>query len=72
MITGTSPGTSMMTVTTSKSTAGGSHTILVTGKDAANVAPSNGSQTLTLTTAAVIQHVMVLFSGEPQHRQSFP
>ena len=61
VITGTSPGTSMMTVTTSKNTAGGSYTILVTGKDATNVAPSNGSQTLTLTTAAGIQHVVVIF-----------
>src|SRR5208282_865119 len=60
-ITGTAPGTSTLTVTTSSSTPGGNYTITVTGSDASNAAPSNGPQGLSLTTAAVIQHVVVIF-----------
>ncbi len=60
-ITGTAPITSMMTMTTARNTPGGSYAILVTGKDAANVAARNGSQVLLLTTVAVIQHVVVIF-----------
>ncbi len=60
-ITGTAPGTSTLTVSTSSSTPGGSYTITVTGSDAKSSAPSNGPQALKLTTAAVIQHVVVIF-----------
>ena len=61
MITGTTAGTSTLTVSTSISTPGGSYTITVTGSDAKNLAPSNGPQALNLTMAAVIQHVVVIF-----------
>ena len=60
-ITGAAPGTSTLTVSTSSSTPGGNYTITVTGTDASNSAPSNGPQALSLTTAAVIQHVVVIF-----------
>lgn len=53
--------TSTLTVSTSIDTPGGSYTISVTGTDANNLAPSNGAQSLTLTAAAVIQHVVVIF-----------
>jgi phospholipase C len=52
---------STLTVSTTISTPGGSYAVSVTGKDTNNLAPSNGSQPLTLTTAAVIQHVVVIF-----------
>ena len=61
VITGTAAATSTMTITTSRSTPGGSYAILVTGKDAANVGPRNDPEVLVLTTAAVIQHVVVIF-----------
>jgi len=60
-ITGTAAGTSTLTVSTTSSTPGGSYTITVTGSDAKSLAPTNGPQALTLTTAAVIQHVVVIF-----------
>jgi phospholipase C len=60
-ISGTAPGTSTLTVATSSSTPGGSYTITVTGSDAKNLAPSNGSQMLSLTAAAVFQHIVVIF-----------
>jgi len=60
-ITGTAPGTSTLTVSTSSSTPGGSYAITVTGSDAKDLAPSNGAQALSLTTAAVIQHIVVIF-----------
>ncbi len=52
---------STLTVSTSSSTPGGSYAITVTGSDAKSLAPSNGPQALSLTTAAVIQHVVVIF-----------
>jgi phospholipase C len=61
VITGTATGASTLTVSTSTSTPGGSYAVTVTGSDAKNSAPSNGAQTLSLTTAAVIQHVVVIF-----------
>jgi phospholipase C len=61
MITGATPGTSTLTVSTSSSTPGGNYTITVAGSDAKSLAPSNGSQALSLTTAAVIQHIVVIF-----------
>jgi phospholipase C len=42
-------------------TPGGSYNISITGKDANNLAPTNGSQSLILTVSAVIQHVVVIF-----------
>ncbi len=51
----------MLTVSTSASTPGGNYVISVTGTGAQSLAPSNGPQTLPLTTLAVIQHVVVIF-----------
>jgi hypothetical protein len=61
IISDATPGTSTLTVSTSSSTPGGKYTITVAGSDAKNLAPSNGSQALSLTTAAVIQHIVVIF-----------
>jgi phospholipase C len=60
-ISGTAPGTSTLTVSTSAGTPGGNYTLTVNGSDAKNVAASNGPQSLTLTTAAVFQHIVVIF-----------
>lgn len=60
-ISGSTPGTSMLTVSTSTGTPGGNYTITVTGSDAKSLAPSNGPQSLSLTTAAVFQHIVVIF-----------
>jgi phospholipase C len=60
-ISGTTPGTSTLTMSTSSSTPGGTYAITVAGSDAQNAPPSNGSQTLSLTTAAVFQHIVVIF-----------
>ncbi len=60
-ISGTAPGISTLTVATSTGTPGGNYTITVTGNDAKSLAPSNGPQSLTLTTAAVFQHIVVIF-----------
>jgi len=54
-------GTSTLTISTVIDTPGGNYTISVTGKDANDLAPNNGAQSLTLTAAAVIQHVVVIF-----------
>jgi len=61
MITGATPGTSTLTVSTSSSTPGGKYTITIAGSDAKSLAPSNGSQAVSLTTAAVFQHIVVIF-----------
>jgi len=53
--------TSTLTVSTTINTPGGSYAFSVTGKDASGKAPSNGAQSLALTAAAVIQHVVVIF-----------
>ena len=60
-ISGTAPGTSTLTVSTSTGIPGGNYTITVTGSDAKSLPPSNGPQSLTLTTAAVFQHIVVIF-----------
>jgi phospholipase C len=60
VISGMSAATSMLTVTTTSSTTGGSYAITVTGSDANKMAPSNGPQVLTLMAAAV-QHVVIIF-----------
>jgi phospholipase C len=54
-------GSSVLTVSSTSSTPGGTYTISVTGSDANRVAPSNGNQTLTLIAAAVIQHIVIIF-----------
>jgi phospholipase C len=55
------PGTATLTVSTSSGTPGGSYTIEVTAADTNKTAPSNGAQTLTLLTAAAIQHIVIIF-----------
>jgi phospholipase C len=60
-IAGATSGTSTLTVSTSSTTPGGTYTITVTGSDAKSLPPSDGSQTLTLTTAAVFEHIVVIF-----------
>ena len=60
-VSGTAAATSALTVSTTANTPGGSYTISVTGSDTAKLAPSNGPQSLALTTAAVIQRVVVIF-----------
>ncbi len=60
-ITGTAAGTSTLTVSAMSGTPGGSYAITVTGSDGKSLAPSDGPQALSLTTAAVIQHVVVIF-----------
>jgi phospholipase C len=54
-------GSSTLTVTTTSNTPGGTYSIGVTGSDANSIAPSNGSQALSLVTAAVFQHIVVIF-----------
>jgi phospholipase C len=60
-ISGANAGTSTLTVSTTTNTPGGTYAISVTGSDAANLAPSNGPQALSLVTAAVFQHIVVIF-----------
>ena len=57
----TGGGSSTLTVSTNLNTPGGNYAFTVSAKDADNVAPTNGSQSLTLTASAVIQHVVVIF-----------
>jgi phospholipase C len=54
-------GMSTLAVSTTVNTPGGNYTISVTGKDTNNLAPANGSQSLTLTATAAIQHVVIIF-----------
>lgn len=61
VISGSSAGTSTLTVSTTMSTPGGPYAVTVTGSDANSLAPSNGPQGLTLTTAAVVQNVVIIF-----------
>src|SRR5450755_616865 len=60
-IGGTTAATSTLTVSTSINTPGGAYGITVNAKDAKGLAPSNGAAALTLTTAAVIQHIVIIF-----------
>ena len=60
-ISGNGAASSTLTVSTSASTPGGSYEIKVSASDANMMAASDGSQTLVLTAAAVIQHVVVIF-----------
>jgi phospholipase C len=61
VISGTAAATSTLTLSTSIGTPDISVTITVTGSDANDLAPGNGPQTLTLTMASVIQHVVIIF-----------
>ncbi|MGA8555730.1 MAG: hypothetical protein WB630_15055 [Candidatus Acidiferrales bacterium] len=61
MIANDAAVTSTLTVSTSANTPGGTYTITVVGSDGTDKAPSNGAQTLSLTTAAAIQHIVVIF-----------
>jgi phospholipase C len=60
-VNGSGGATSMLTVSTTSNTPGGSYSISISGTDAKKEAPSNGVQSLSLTTAAVIQRVVVIF-----------
>lgn len=60
-ISGTAAKNSTLTVSTTTSTPGGSYTIAVSGKDANNLGPSDGSQRLSMTTSAVIKNVVIIF-----------
>jgi phospholipase C len=60
-ISGATPGTSTLTVSTSNGTPGGTYTITVAASDTKSLAASNGSQTLSLITAAALQHIVVIF-----------
>ncbi len=60
-ISGLNPGSSTLTVSTSTNTPGGKYAITVNASDANKLTPSNGDQALTLTAAAVIQHVVIVF-----------
>lgn len=61
MIAGGAPGASTLTVSTSTRAPSGNYAITVTGSDGKDLAPSDGPQALTLRTAALIQHVVVIF-----------
>jgi phospholipase C len=60
-VSGSHTGISTLTVSTSIGTPGGSYAIAVTASDANQLPPNNGAQVLTLTAAAVIQHVVIIF-----------
>ena len=60
-VTSGAAGSSTLTVTTTSNTPGGTYSISVTGSDANSIAPSNGSQALSLVTAAMFQHIVVIF-----------
>jgi phospholipase C len=57
----TAAGSAVLTLSTTTGTPGGTYTISLTGSDASKLAPSNGTQKLTLIEAAVIQHIVVIF-----------
>jgi phospholipase C len=53
--------TSVLTASTSSTTPAGSYAILVTGSDTHGLTPVNGPQTLAMTTATVIEHIVIIF-----------
>lgn len=59
-VSGSNAGVSTLTVSTSSNTAGGTYPITIDAVDTKKVAPSNGLQSLTLVTSAVIQHIVVI------------
>jgi len=58
---GSAPVSATLTISTSTSTPGGSYSVSISATDGSSLAPSNGSQSLTLTVAALIQHVVIIF-----------
>jgi phospholipase C len=60
-ISGTAPGTSTLTVSTTSGTPVGNYSITVAGSDSNKLAPSNSAPLLALTTTSVIQHVVIIF-----------
>jgi phospholipase C len=60
-ISGAAAVKATLTVTTMANTPGGTYTLTVAGTDADGKPPSNGAQTLSLTTAAVFQHIVIIF-----------
>jgi phospholipase C len=58
---GSAGASSNLTVSSSTTTPGGSYSVAVSARDAAGLNPSNGSQTLPLMVAAVIQHIVIIF-----------
>jgi phospholipase C len=56
-----SRATSVLTVSASSNTLGGTYTLSVAGRDANNLASSNGAQTRTVTMQAAIQHIVIIF-----------
>jgi phospholipase C len=61
VIAGGASGTATLTVSSSNGTPSGDYAFTVTGSDANNLAPSNGSQALALAITAGIQHIVVIF-----------
>src|SRR5579872_6195384 len=59
-ISGSAPGTATLTVSTSSATNTASYSINVSAVDANKLAPSDGSQQLTLA-VGLIQHVVIIF-----------
>jgi phospholipase C len=58
---GTAAASSTLTVSSATSTPGGSYSVAVSASDATGLTPRNGSQTLPLMIAAVIQHIVIIF-----------
>ena len=58
---GTAAASPTLTVSSSTSTPGGSYSVAMSARDATGLTPSNGSQTLPLVIAAVIQHIVIIF-----------
>ena len=58
---GAAAASSTLTVSSSTSAPGGNYSVTVSAHDATGLTPNNGSQTLTLLMAAVIQHVVIIF-----------
>lgn len=53
--------TSMLTLSTTTSTPGGTYSVTIDALDDNQAAPANGPQTFTLTAAAIIQRVVIIF-----------
>lgn len=58
---GSGVASSTLTVSSSTSTPGGSYSVTVTAHDASSLGPGNGTQTVPLVMAAVIQHIVIIF-----------
>jgi phospholipase C len=61
VISGTAPVPSTLAVSTTSSTPGGNYAVTLSASDAKKMAPGNGAQTLSLTTQATVQHVVIIF-----------